>query len=136
MYRKSEIIFFLLPVVADAIFIFVPREKVSEIVETKGAIPFDVTGAELGHHGNKCSFEAIVEKYNLADPAIKKLAEIVNGADVSPETYNCPESSGLKAIAEGFALLGLKDDHEILEKEFAVYDALYEYCRKAFLKSP
>lgn len=85
---------------------------------------------ELGHHEGKCSFEAIVEKYGIEDSAIHLLAKIVHGADVSKDLYNRPEAPGLKAIAEGFRHLGLKDDYEILEKEFIVYDALYAYCRQ------
>ncbi len=114
----------------DAEFLFVPRERVAEIAEREGAIPYDVAGVELGHHGDKCSFEAIVEKYRIEDRAVALLARIVNGADVSPEVYGRPEGPGLEAIAEGFRHLGLKDDLEILDREFIVYDALYAYCRQ------
>ncbi|MGH7792781.1 MAG: chromate resistance protein ChrB domain-containing protein [Thermodesulfobacteriota bacterium] len=114
----------------EAGFLFVPADKVQEIAELEGAIPFDVSGVELGHHGGKCSFEAIVDKYRINDPAIHLLAKIVHGADVSEDLYGRLEAPGLKAIAEGFRHLGLKDDHEILEKEFIVYDALYAYCRQ------
>ncbi|MBI2485531.1 MAG: chromate resistance protein [Deltaproteobacteria bacterium] len=115
---------------SEAEFLFVPADKVSEVAEREGAIPFDVSGVELGHHEGKCSFEAIVEKYGIEDSAIHLLAKIVHGADVSKDLYNRPEAPGLKAIAEGFRHLGLKDDYEILEKEFIVYDALYAYCRQ------
>jgi hypothetical protein len=64
------------------------------------------------------------------------LAKIVHGADVSEDLYGRPEAPGLKAIAEGFRHLGLKDDHEILEKEFIVYDALYAYCRQRMVLEP
>jgi hypothetical protein len=83
----------------------------------------------LGHRDGKCSFEALVTKYGITDPAITFLARIVHGADVQIDLYGEREAPGLKAIAEGFGLLGLKDDHEILTKEFVVYDALYAYCR-------
>ena len=115
----------------QAEFIFVPREQVMEVAAREGAIPFDVSGAELGHHGPACSFEAIVEKYQITDPAVKLLAQIVNGADASLETFNRPEAPGLEAIAEGFRHLGLRDDYEIIEKESIVYDALYAYCQQA-----
>ena len=59
------------------------------------------------------------------------LARIVHGADVAQDLYGQPEAPGLKAIAEGFRRLGLKDDHEILKRQFIVYDALYAYCQKA-----
>ncbi|HEV8485438.1 MAG TPA: chromate resistance protein ChrB domain-containing protein [Blastocatellia bacterium] len=114
---------------AEAEFLFVPAEQVMEVSQREAAIPFDVTGVELGHHAGKCSFEAIVDKYEIKDPAIKVLSRIVHGADVSHDLYGEAEAPGLKAIAEGFRQLGLKNDYEILEKEFIVYDALYEYCR-------
>lgn len=114
----------------EAEFIFVPSGKVLEVAEKEGAIPFDVPGVELGHHEGKCSFEAIVTRYQIEDPAIHLMARIVHGADVAGDLYGQPEASGLKAIAEGFRYLGLKDDHEILEREFIVYDALYAYCRQ------
>lgn len=114
----------------EAEFLFVPAGKVLEVAESEGATPFDVPGVELGHHKGRCSFEAIVEKYGIEDSAIHLLAKIVHGADVSEDLYDRPEAPGLKAIAEGFRYLGLKDDHEILEKEFIVYDALYAYCRQ------
>ena len=114
----------------DAVFLFVPVEKVLEVAEREKAIPFDVGGVELGHHEGKCSFEAIVKKYRIVDPAILLLAQIVHGADVADDHYGRPEATGLKAIAEGFRYLGLKDDQEILRNEFIVYDALYGYCKK------
>ena len=113
----------------EAEFLFVPSDQVQEVAKREGAIPFDASGVELGHHGDKCSFEAILEKYKIADPAVQLLAQIVNGADVKPEIYGRPEGPGLNAIAEGFRHLGLKDDHEILKREFIVYDALYAYCQ-------
>lgn len=112
----------------DAEFIFVPADKVMEIAEKEKAIPFDVPGVELGHHEGGCSFEAIITKYRIKEPAVHLIAEIVHGADVKQDIYGRPEAPGLKAIAEGFRLLNLKDDHEILGKEFIVYDALYAYC--------
>ncbi|MBI3871855.1 MAG: chromate resistance protein [candidate division Zixibacteria bacterium] len=111
-------------------FLFVPADKVSEIAQREGAIPYDVPNVELGHHDGRCSFEAIVEKYGITDPAIRMLAQIVHGADVDHDLYGRPEAPGLEAIAEGFRYLGLKDDHEVLAREFIVYDALYAYCRR------
>jgi len=114
----------------DAEFIFVPGQEVMATAEREGAIPYDVSGVELGHHGPMCSFNAIVEKYQIEDPAVKLLAQIVNGADADLSTYNRPEAPGLEAIAEGFRHLGFKDDQDILAHEFIVYDALYAYCQK------
>ncbi len=114
----------------NAEFLFVPANEVKSIAVKTGATLFDVEDVELGHHDGKCSFEAIVEKYKIADAAIHLLAKIVHGADVDNDLYRKPEAPGLKAIAEGFRYLGFKDDHEILNNEFIVYDALYEYCKK------
>ena len=72
----------------------------------------------------------MVRKYQIADPAITLLAEIVHGADVAQDLYGRAEAPGLKAIAEGFRHLGFKNDHEILANEFIVYDALYAYCQQ------
>lgn len=116
---------------SDAEFLFVPADEVLRVAEREGAIPFDVKGVELGHHGKECSFDAIVKKYSLArDPVLVLLAKIVNGADTDNSLWQQPESAGLQAIAEGFRHLGL-DDHEILRAESIVYDALYAYCRHA-----
>src|SRR4029078_8583311 len=114
----------------EAEFLFVAPEQVMEVSQREGAIPFDVWGVDLVHHYGKCSFESIVDKYEIKDPAIKLLSRIVHGADVSIDLYGEPEAPGLKAIAERFRHLALKDDHEVLEKQFIVYDALYEYCRQ------
>jgi hypothetical protein len=112
---------------SQAEFLFVPRKKVLEVADREGAIPFDVAGVELGHHGGRCSFEALVAKYRIEDPAVHLLAKIVHGADIKEDLFGRPEAPGLEAIAEGFRYLGLKDDHEVLENEFIVYDALYAY---------
>ncbi len=114
----------------DAEFLFVPAADVKTVAEREGATPFDVGGAELGHRDGKCSFEAIVSKYAIDDSAIALLAQIVHGADVAADLYGRPEAAGLKAIAEGFQQMGLRDDHEILALEFPVYDALYAYCQR------
>lgn len=114
----------------NAEFLFVPVDKVLDVARQQDAIPYDVPGVELGHHEGKCSFEAIVAKYKITDPAIHLLAQIVHGADVANDLYGRPEAPGLKAIAEGFRHLGLRDDHEILMNEFIVYDALYAYCQQ------
>jgi hypothetical protein len=114
----------------EAEFLFVPEGEILQTAEQEGAIPFDAPGVELGHHEGRCSFEAIVAKYRIKDAAVHLLAQIVHGADVKEDLYRRPEGHGLKAIAEGFRHLGLSDDHEILEREFIVYDALYAYCQQ------
>jgi len=107
----------------------VPPDQVLAVAEREGAIPFDVPGVELGHHGAECSFDAIIRKYNLTDPALKRLAPIVRGADTDAKDLT-PQSRGLDAIAEGFRLT-YGDDHELLDRELPVYDALYAYCQQA-----
>lgn len=114
----------------DAIFVFVPADQVMAIAQAQGAIPYDVPNVELGHHGQECSFEAILKKYQLTnDPALVLLGKIVNGADTDNQLWHQAEGPGLNAIAEGFRHLGFVDDHAILGAERIVYDALYAYCQ-------
>ena len=111
----------------DAQFLFVPAEKVLEVAKKEGAIPFDAKDVELGHHGEEVSFDAIVKKYKLKDPALLELAKIVRGADTANRTLT-PESPGLFAIASGFRQTS-KDDFDNMKKQFPAYDALYAYCK-------
>ena len=115
----------------EAEFLYVSPDKVMEIAKQEGATPFDVPNVELGHHGPECSFDAVIKKYNLRDPALEILALIVRGADTDAKDLTS-ESRGLDAIAEGFRLV-FQNDHELLEREMPVYDALYAYCQ-AMLK--
>ena len=114
----------------EAEFLFVPADQVMAVAERDGATPFDVPGVALGHHEGRCSFEAIVSRYEIEDPALHILAQIVHGADVAEDLYGRPEAPGLKAIAEGFQQMGLMDDLEVLRLEFPLYDALYVYCQR------
>ncbi len=113
----------------DAEFLFVPAEEVAAVAEREGAIPYDVKGVELGHVDGRCSFESIVVKYKLTDPALQRLAKIVHGADVSADINVTPESAGLSAIAHGFALAHGDKDHEKIRLESPMYDALYAWCQ-------
>jgi hypothetical protein len=108
-------------------FIFVPGEQVESKARELGATPFDIEGCELGHHGEDVSFNSILKKYNLIDPSLQLLGEIVRAADSRPFKPH-PAGEGLRWIAFGFSALGLTD-HQILEREFIVYDALYAYCK-------
>jgi hypothetical protein len=108
-------------------FLFVSSDKVLEVAMEQNAIPFDIPNVELGHHNNKCSFDAIIDKYNLKDPALEQLAKIVRGADTD-DLNAAAESIGLEAIAEGFRQI-TKDDFDNMDKQFHVYDALYAYCK-------
>ena len=112
----------------EAEILYVPSEEVMTVADRDGAIPFDVSNVELGHHGSQCSFDAILNKYNLRDPALVRLAVIVRGADTDAKDLAL-ESRGLVAIAEGFRLAYDNDD-ELLDHEMPVYDALYAYCRE------
>ena len=115
----------------DAEFFFVPADQVMAETARLGAIPFDVKDVELGHHGQECSFEAILKKYDLTgNPALVLLGKIVNGADTDNTLWNQPEGPGLEAIAEGFRHLGYADDHAVNAAEWIVYDALYAYCQE------
>ena len=112
-------------------FLFVPADRVMAVAAKQKAIPYDIPGVELGHHGGECSFEAFVKKYRLAkNRALVLLAKIVNGADTDSAHWQRPESAGLRAIAEGFRHLGYENDHEQIEVEWIVYDALYAYCKQ------
>jgi len=111
-------------------FLFVPAEEVLAVADREGAIPYDVAGVELGHHDGRCSFESIMLKYRLTDSALQRLAKIVHGADVAADVSLVPEAAGLKAIADGFALVYGERDHEKIRLETPVYDALYAWCQQ------
>jgi hypothetical protein len=113
----------------DAEFLFVPADKVMQVAKEQNATPFDVPNVELGHHGEECSFDAIIRKYNLAirEPALLELAKIVRGAD-TPNRSLTPQSEGLVVIATGFSV-NSKDDYDNMAKQFPVYDAFYIFCK-------
>lgn len=110
----------------DADFLFLPHD--TDWAKIRDGIVYDVPGCELGHHGEDVSFDSLLKKYNLTDPVLKLLAAIVRAADSHPSNPH-PAGEGLRWIAHGFSDLGLTD-HEILAKEFIVYDALYAECKK------
>ena len=113
-------------------FLFVREEELLERARQEDAIPFDATRfpeVKLNHRGERCTFEAILEDYNLTDPALQRLGLIVRGADVQGQEKYSPESLGLRAIAQGFAL-SANSDEERLAHEFPIYDALLEYARQ------
>lgn len=114
----------------EARFLFVPEEELLETARA-GPIPFDaprLPQVKLNHRGERCSFEAIIEDFQLQAPGLPRLALIVRAADVKGQEHVAPEGMGLRAIAEGFAALGLSDE-ERLQHGFQVYDALLEYAR-------
>jgi hypothetical protein len=112
----------------EAEIAYVPRDEVLTYADREGAASFDAPGAKYTHRDGKCSFETLVEEYHIDDPAIALLAKVVHGADVADDRDATPESRGLLAIADGFALLGV-DDQRQLELELPVYDALYAWAQ-------
>ena len=112
----------------EAEFLFVPKSQVDKVAVETGAIPFDAPGVELGHHEGRCSFESILHKYGLTDPALQRLAKIVHAADVAKDIDADLLARGLEAIATGYSLR-YPDDEENLAHQFEVYDALYAWCR-------
>ena len=109
----------------EATFEFVPRTRdISKV----GGIPFDIRGAELGHRDGRCTFESLLEKYELRDPALGRMAAIIRGADLPHEDGTPVESPGVLAIFDGIRDGAASDDQRI-ESGLVVCDALYEYCR-------
>ena len=113
---------------SDAEFLFVAKNDIERVVSETGAIPFDVLGVELGHHGGRCSFESILLKYDLKEPGLLRLARIVHAADVAEDIDRDPIARGLEALATGYSLR-FPQDLENLEHQFEVYDSLYAWCR-------
>ena len=111
----------------DATFVFVddPAEVPAE------ATPFDMRGVELGHHGGDCSFETILRRYQLDDPVLWKLAELVHEADLDDERFDAPEARGLDVILRGLSMVC--DDLRVLEVSGPLFNGLYEYYRRALL---
>lgn len=115
----------------DAEFLFVPRDAVLEVAQREGAHSYDAAGAEYTHRNGKCSFDVLVEEFNLTDDvALVRLAQIVHAADVSEDIDSSPEGRGLSAIAHGFALLHGTEDLKKIELETPMYDALYAWCQQ------
>ena len=116
----------------EAEFLFVPEGELLEAAKREDATPFDATRfaeVALNHRGDRCTFEAILEDFHLSDSALQRLGRIVRAADVKGQESIAPEGLGLRAIAQGFAALGLSDD-ERLRRQFPMYDALYAYASR------
>jgi hypothetical protein len=120
----------------DAEIVYVARDEVLSYAEREGAMSFDAPGARYTHRGGRCSFEVLIEDHDLGgDPALALMARVVHGADVSDDPDATPQSPGLLAIADGFALLEV-DDQRQLELELPVYDALYAWARSQVSEAP
>lgn len=116
----------------DAEFLFVPEGELLATARRENATPFDATHlaeVSLNHRGDRCTFEAILDDFHLSDTALQRLGRIVRAADVRGQEAVAPEGLGLRAIAQGFAALGLSDE-ERLRRQFPMYDALYAYARQ------
>lgn len=110
-----------------AVVVSVPAGDVLGYAQRTGATSFDAPGAKYTHRDGKCSFEVLIDDYQIDDPALALLARVVHGADVAEDVDAAAESAGLVAIANGFALLDV-DDQRQLELELPVYDALYAWA--------
>lgn len=113
---------------SQAELLFVPKAEINRVVKETGAIPFDAPGVELGHHDGRCSFESIMLKYDLKEPGLVRLAQIIHAADIDEDIEKDPIARGLEAIATGYSLR-FPEDLENLEHQFEVYDGLYAWCR-------
>jgi hypothetical protein len=114
----------------EAEIVYVSREEVLPFAAREGARSFDSEGAEFTHRGTKCSFEVLIDEFDLGnDPALVRLARIVHAADVSHDLHTDELAPGLLALGEG-GLLAEDDDQRLLERGSFVYDALYAWCGK------
>ncbi|MBV6476526.1 MAG: Protein ChrB [Rhodocyclaceae bacterium] len=106
-------------------FLYEPGSNVMKVAAETGAIPYDVPNVELGHHGDRCSFDAFIAKYELRDAALDKLTLVVRAADCG-QPLLAKEAAGLLAISKGLSL-NFEDDHEMLRHGMVIYDALYAW---------
>lgn len=110
----------------EAAFAFVPDPDGARAL---GGTPFDMRGVELGHHEGRCSFESLLLKYGLTDPALHEIAAMVHDADLDDDKFRSPEAAGLDAIIRGLGVV-VPDDHELLAFTDRVYDGLYAWLRR------
>src|SRR5258707_15160106 len=111
----------------EAEFIYVPFDQVIKKSKEFSAIPFDLPDVEYTHYGDRCTFDYIIEKHKLKDPALKTMAVIVRGADTDRHDL-ASQASGLWAISAGLSH-NFKNDQELLEKGMIIYDALYSWAK-------
>ena len=111
----------------DAEFIYVPKEQVFDNAKELHAIPYDIPGAEYSHYGEECTFDYIIKKHSITDPALLQIALIVRGADTDSFQL-APQAAGLWAISAGLSH-NFKNDHEMLQIGMKMYDALYSWAK-------
>jgi AraC-like DNA-binding protein len=114
----------------DAEFIYVPFNEVERTAKELAATPFDIPGVEYTHYGNKCTFDYIIKKFKIKDPAILIMAPIVRGADTDRHDI-ANEAAGLWAISAGMAY-NITDDHELLQTGMLMYDGLYSWAKHLY----
>jgi hypothetical protein len=115
---------------AEAEILYVPADRVLSVAEEQGAHSFDAPGAEYTHRGSKCSFETLIDEFDLSgNAALVRLARIVHAADVSEDRSSDQLGPGLEAIGSG-GLDVESDDLRLLERGRFVYDALYAWCTR------
>ncbi|PYP42143.1 MAG: chromate resistance protein [Gemmatimonadetes bacterium] len=91
-----------------------------------GGTPFDIRGAELGHHEGRCSFESLLVKYQLDDPSLHELAQVIHEADIDDDRFHTPEAAGLDAVIRGLGLV-IEDDLQLFAITDRVYEGLYAW---------
>jgi hypothetical protein len=120
----------------EAEILFVPKDEVLDVARREGTRSFDADGAEFTHRGNRCTFEVLIEEFDLRDdPALARLARIVHAADIESELHSDPAGPGLLAIGLG-GLAVEADDHRLLDRATFVYDALYAWCVREVAAHP
>ena len=113
----------------EAEFLYVPSDKVKAEAQRTGATPYDVSDVELGHHGEECSFDAFVRRYDLLkDPAMAYMTKVIRGADTAAKDLT-PESRGVEALLDGVRAVHHPNDQEQRRASKPIFDALYAYCQ-------
>lgn len=114
----------------DAEFVYVPAEQVLDTARAVSGVSFDARGADHTHEGGRCTFEVLIDRYQLdSDPALVELARIVHAADIAADVDTHPFGAALRAIGDAGADVEA-DDQRLLERGLFVYDALYAWCQR------
>ena len=111
----------------EPVFVFV--EDPADVPDE--ATPFDMRGAELSHHGEDCTFETILRRYDIDDPVLWDIARIVHEADLADERFDAPEAPGLDVLLRGLSMV--RPDEDVLAISAPLFDGLYEYRARALL---
>lgn len=117
----------------EAVFLFVAADSVADAAHELDAVPYDIPGVDFSHEGERCSFDAFLKRFGIADAALERLATIVRGADTSRLDL-APQAAGLLAMSLGLSAI-CPNDHDMLEQGMLLYDALYGWARNAVAES-